>query len=119
MFTHKPTIKTHTHTKYTVYRNTCVRMYVRVCVRMYLVEVEDQVELTDVAEELIQDLHKVVDGLQVAEVVVLQVQTEAEVQPSVPSVDNLEVTELKGQGGGSAELYIPRAVGACMWRRVA
>ena len=45
----------------------------------YLVEVEHQVKLTDIAEELIQYLHKVVDGLEIAEVVVLEVQTEAEV----------------------------------------
>ena len=63
----------------------------------HLVEVEHQVELTDVAEELIQYLHKVVDGLKIAEVVVLKVKTEAEVQTSISSVDNLEVTELVEQ----------------------
>ena len=38
------------------------------------------------------------NGLKVAEVVVLEVQTEAEIQASIPSVDDLEVTELHGQG---------------------
>ena len=52
----------------------------------HLVEVEHQVELTDVAEELIQYLHKVVDGLKIAEVVVLEVKTEAEIQTSVSLV---------------------------------
>ena len=37
------------------------------------------------------------DGLEIAEVVVLEVQTEAEVQTSISSVDNLEVTELVEQ----------------------
>ena len=64
--------RTHTHTQY---RST------------HLVAVEHQVELTDVAEELIQHLHKVVDGLKIAEVVVLEVQTEAEIQTSVSLVD--------------------------------
>ena len=69
-------IHTHTHTHtHTQYRST------------HLVAVEHQVELTDVAEELIQHLHKVVDGLKIAEVVVLEVQTEAEIQTSVSLVD--------------------------------
>ena len=58
----------------------------------HLAKVEHQVELTDIAKELIQYLHKVVDGLEIAEVVVLEVQTEAEIQTSVSSVDSLEVT---------------------------
>ena len=37
------------------------------------------------------------DDLKIAEVVVLEVQTEAEVQTSVSSVDSLEVTELVEQ----------------------
>ena len=71
-----------THTQYAQYRTT------------HLVEVEHQVKLADITEELIQYFHKIVDSLEIAEVVVLEVQTEAEVQTSVSSVDNLEVTEL-------------------------
>ena len=37
------------------------------------------------------------DGLEIAEIVVLEVQTEAEIQTSVSSIDNLEVTELVEQ----------------------
>ena len=53
--------------------------------------------LTDVAEVLIQYLYKVVDGLEIAEVVVLEVKTEAEIQTSISLVDNLEVMELVEQ----------------------
>ena len=61
----------------------------------HLVEVEHQVQLTNIAEELIQYLHKVVDALEIAEVVVLKVQ--AEVQTSVFLGGNIEVTELVEQ----------------------
>ena len=73
----------------------------------HLVEVQHQVELTNIVEELIQYLHKVVDGLEIAEVVVLKVQTEAEVQTSVFLGGNIEVTELVEQEGrGLSSPYV-------------
>ena len=45
-------------------------------------------------EELIEYLYKVVNGLEVSQVVVVKVNTDAEVETSVATVDNLEVTKL-------------------------
>lgn len=45
-------------------------------------------------EVLVEHLDKVVDGLQVAQVVVVHVHADAEVQARVPTVDYLEVAEL-------------------------
>ena len=45
-------------------------------------------------EVLVQHLHKVVDTLEVVEVVVTHVHADAEVEAGVPPVDDLEVAEL-------------------------
>ena len=47
--------------------------------RPHLVKVEHQVELTHVVEVLIQHLHKVMNGLQISQVVVGYIHTYAEV----------------------------------------
>ena len=62
--------------------------------RVHFVEVEHQVKLAHVVEVLIENLYKVMDGLQVVEVVVVDVHTDTEVEAGVPPVDNLEVSEL-------------------------
>lgn len=62
---------------------------------VHLVEVEHQVQLAHIVEVLVEHLDKVVDRLQVAQVVVVHVHADAEVQPSVAAVDYLEVPELK------------------------
>ena len=84
--THTPYTDTHTHT----YTHTHTHSRYR---GTHIAKVEHKVELADVAEELIQYLHKVVDGLEIAKIVVLEVQTEAEVQTSVSLGGNLEATE--------------------------
>ena len=66
--------------------------------RVHFVEVEHQVKLAHVVEVLIENLYKVMDGLQVVEVVVVDVHTDAEVKPGVSPVDNLEVPELNKVG---------------------
>lgn len=65
--------------------------------RVDLVEVEHEVQLADVVEVLVEHLHEVVDGLQVAEIVVVHVHADAEVQPCVAPVHDLEVTELEAE----------------------
>lgn len=40
-------------------------------------------------------LHKVMNALQVGQIIISDVHTNTEVQPSVPPVDNFEVSELK------------------------
>jgi hypothetical protein len=59
-----------------------------------LVEIEHQVQFTDVAEKGIKHLDKEVNGLEVGELVVVCVDTRAEKEPRVPAVDNLVVAEL-------------------------
>ena len=70
----------------------------------HLVEVEHQIKLADVAEVVIQDLHKEVDGLQVCELIICDVYTEAEVQPSVPHVNDLVGLELHAQQNSATSL---------------
>jgi len=48
-------------------------------------------------EVFIKDLNKVVDSLQIAEVVVVDIYTDAEVQTSISAVHNFEVAELRGE----------------------
>lgn len=63
-----------------------------------LVEVEDQVQLADVAEEGIEDLDEEVDGLEEGELVVVRVDAGAEEEAGVPPVDDLVVAELDKVG---------------------
>ena len=99
---------THTHTHMHTHTHTHTRTHTHTQYRSaHLVEVELQVELTDIAEELIQYLHKVVDNLEIAKVGVLKVQTEAEVQTSIVLGGNLEVTELvKQERRGLSSPYV-------------
>ena len=46
---------------------------------------------------MITYLYKVVDGFQVEQVVITNINTEAEVEACVAAVHNLEVAELEGQ----------------------
>lgn len=63
-----------------------------------LVEVEDQVQLADVAEEGVEDLDEEVDGLEEGELVVVGVDAGAEEEARVPPVDDLVVAELDEVG---------------------
>lgn len=62
---------------------------------VHLVEVKHQVQFADIVEVLVEHLDKVVDGLQVAQVVVVHVHADAKIQPSVPPIDYLKVPELE------------------------
>ena len=64
--------------------------------RTDLVEIEDDVELADVAEELVEELHEEVDGLEVRQLVVRHVHAHGEVQPRVAPVDELVALVLRG-----------------------
>ena len=70
----------------------CIKSIQSIC---YLVEIEDQVELTDIVEKLIEHLHKVVNGLQVSQVVVAHINADTEIKSCVAPVHDLEVPELK------------------------
>ena len=47
-----------------------------------------------ITEQVKPDLDKVVDGLEVEEVIVAHVDTDAEVETGIPSVDDLEVPNI-------------------------
>ena len=60
----------------------------------HLKETKHQVQFTDIVKVLVEDLNKVVNSLEIIEVIVIHVDTDAEVQPCVAPVDNLKVSEL-------------------------
>ena len=62
--------------------------------RVDLVEVEDQIQLAYIVEVLVENLDKVMDGLQVKKVVVSYIDAYAEVESGVTAVDDLVVAEL-------------------------
>lgn len=57
-------------------------------------EIEYQVQLADIAEVVIQDLHKQMYALQVCQLIISNIDAEAEEQPSIPAVDDLVALEL-------------------------
>ena len=63
-----------------------------------LVEVEDQVQLADVAEEGVENLDEEVNGLEEGELVVVCVNAGAEEEAGVPPVDDLVVAKLDKVG---------------------
>ena len=62
---------------------------------LHLMEVEDQIELADIAEVVVQNLHKQVNRLQICELIVRHIYAEAEVQPGISPVDDLVRLELQ------------------------
>lgn len=65
----------------------------------HLVKVEDQVELADVAEKGVEHLDEKVNGLEVGQLVVVDVDAGAEEEARVPAVDDLgRVAELDKVG---------------------
>ena len=83
---------------------------------LHLMEVEDQIELADIAEVVVQNLHKQVNRLQICELIVCHIYAEAEVQPGISPVDDLVGLELqtkpigKLQAGPSNDVstFLPR-----------
>lgn len=65
-------------------------------------EVENEVELAHIAEEMVQDLHEQVDGLQVDQLIVIEVDTEGEEESCVSAVDDLVCPELDQRAGQPA-----------------
>lgn len=63
-----------------------------------LVKVEDEIELADVAEEGVEDLDEEVDGLEVGELVVVDVDAGAEEEAGVAAVHDLVVAVLHEVG---------------------
>lgn len=63
-------------------------------IRTYLVEVKDEVQFTDVAEECVEHLDEEVDSLEIGQLVVIGVDTHAKEETRIPPVHNLVVAEL-------------------------
>ena len=61
----------------------------------HLMEVKHQVQLAHVAEELVQELHEQVDGLEISQLVIAHVHAQAEEEASVSPVDDLVVAILR------------------------
>lgn len=57
--------------------------------KTYLVEVEHQIQLTDVPEELVQHLHKEMYGLQIRQRIIVRIHTCTEEKPCVTPVNDL------------------------------
>lgn len=62
---------------------------------VYLVEVEDQIKLTDIAEEMVQNLNKQVDAFKVSQLIVCYVNAQWEKQPCISPVYNLMRSKLQ------------------------
>eukprot|EP00307_Rebecca_sp_RCC1486_P009812 CAMPEP_0119409604 /NCGR_PEP_ID=MMETSP1335-20130426/2856_1 /TAXON_ID=259385 /ORGANISM="Chrysoculter rhomboideus, Strain RCC1486" /LENGTH=202 /DNA_ID=CAMNT_0007434005 /DNA_START=307 /DNA_END=913 /DNA_ORIENTATION=+ len=65
---------------------------------VHFVKVEHQVELAHVAKELVKHLDKEVDRLEESELVVARIDAQGEEEASIPSVDELVLTELHEVG---------------------
>lgn len=63
-----------------------------------LVEVEDEIELADVAKEGVEDLDEEVNGLEVGELVVVCVHADAKEEAGVAAVDDFVVAKLDKVG---------------------
>jgi len=61
---------------------------------VHFVEIKHQIQLAHVVEILVENLNKVVYGLEVVEVVVAHIDANTKVEAGIPSIDNLEVSEL-------------------------
>lgn len=72
---------------------------------VYLVEVEDQIKLTDIAEEVIQNLHKQMDALKVSQLIVRYVHAHGEKQSSVTPVYHLVCSKLKHESDTHSQSY--------------
>jgi len=90
---------------------------------IHLVEVEDQVELADVAEEGVEHLDEEVDRLEEGQLVVVGVDAGAEEEARVPAVDDLVVAELDEVGlvflvaRGDEAVDLLGVVSGCWWLR--
>lgn len=63
--------------------------------RIHLVEVEHQIQFAHIVEVFVEYLYEIMYGFQVTQIVVVHIDTYAEVQTSIASVDDFEIPELK------------------------
>lgn len=58
-------------------------------------KIKNQIELTHIAEEMIQNLHKQMNTLEVGQLIVCYVHTKREKQSCISSIDDLVCSELQ------------------------
>lgn len=75
---------------------------------IYLVKVEYEIKLTDIVKVLIEYLDKVVNRLQVDQIIIAHVDADTKVKTSVASVDNFKVSELKSKRSQVSLPYRPK-----------
>lgn len=68
--------------------------------RVYFVEVEHQIQFADIVEVFVEDFHEIVNGFEITQVVIVHVDTDAEVETSIATINNFEIAELKDSGLG-------------------
>lgn len=61
----------------------------------YLVEIEHQIKLTNIAEEMVQNLDEQVDAFEVSQLIVRYVHAQGEKQASISSVYDLVCSKLQ------------------------
>jgi len=66
--------------------------------RVDFVEIENQVQFADIVEILVEHFHKVVDSLEIHEVVVADVDADAKVESGVSPINDLEIAKLDEVG---------------------
>lgn len=64
-------------------------------ITIYLVEIEDQIEFTNVMEIFIEHLNEIMDCLQIIQIIVGNVNANAEIQSRITSINNFEVSKLE------------------------
>lgn len=62
--------------------------------QLNLVEVEDQIQLTDVAEEMVQYLHKQMNAFKIGQLVVCDINAHWKEKASITSINDLVCSEL-------------------------
>jgi len=65
---------------------------------IYLVEVEDKIKFANIVKIFVENFNKVVDGLQVVQVVIVDIHADAEVKTGIATIDNLEVSKFDKVG---------------------
>ena len=63
----------------------------RHCTAAYLIKVKHQIKLTNIAKELVQHFNEEVDSFQIGELIVVLVDTGAEKQARIATIDDLQV----------------------------
>ena len=64
------------------------------CRYEYLIEVEDQIQFADIMEVFIKNFNEVMNGFEIYQIVVIDVDTDAEVEPRISSIHYLKIAEL-------------------------